>query len=85
MDILVLALSHGHSVQIMQRYYEEARKSMDRKKASEQVIATLMLPASTSILTDSVGFFSLILLPFPIIQSMAIVAATGILSIWVRQ
>jgi predicted RND superfamily exporter protein len=80
---LVLALSHGHSVQIMQRYYEEARKSMDRKKASEQVIATLMLPASTSILTDSVGFFSLILLPFPIIQSMAIVAATGILSIWV--
>jgi predicted RND superfamily exporter protein len=42
-----------------------------------------MLPASTSIVTDSVGFFSLILLPFPIIQSMAIVAATGILSIWV--
>jgi predicted RND superfamily exporter protein len=80
---LVLALSHGHSVQIMQRYYEEARKSMDRKKASEQVIATLMLPATTSILTDSVGFFSLILLPFPIIQSMAVVAATGILSIWV--
>ncbi len=80
---LVLALSHGHSVQIMQRYYEEARKSLDRKKASEQVIATLMLPASTSILTDSIGFFSLILLPFPIIQSMAIVAAAGILSIWV--
>jgi len=80
---LVLALSHGHSVQIMQRYYEEARKSLDRKKASEQVIATLMLPASTSILTDSLGFLSLMLLPFPIIWSMAIVAATGILSIWV--
>ena len=80
---LVLALSHGHSVQIMQRYYEEARKSLDRKKASEQVVATLMLPASTSILTDSIGFFSLILLPFPIIQSMAVVAAAGILSIWV--
>jgi len=80
---LVLALSHGHSVQIMQRYYEEARKYLDKKKACEQVIATLMLPASTSILTDSIGFLSLILLPFPIIQSMAIVAAAGILSIWV--
>lgn len=80
---LVLALSHGHSVQVMQRYYEEGRKCLDKKKASEQVIATLMLPASTSILTDSIGFLSLILLPFPIIQSMAIVAATGILSIWV--
>jgi len=80
---LVLALSHGHSVQIMQRYYEEGRKYLDKKKASEQVIATLMLPASTSILTDSIGFFSLILLPFPIIQSMAIVAAAGILSIWI--
>lgn len=80
---LVLALSHGHSVQIMQRYYEEARRTLDKKKTSERVISTLMLPASTSILTDSIGFLSLILLPFPIIQSMAVVAATGILSIWV--
>jgi len=80
---LVLALSHGHSVQVMQRYYEEAREHLDRKKASEHVIETLMVPASTAILTDSIGFFSLVLLPFPIIQSMAIVAATGILSIWV--
>ncbi|MCP4717809.1 MAG: MMPL family transporter, partial [Deltaproteobacteria bacterium] len=80
---LVLALSQGHSVQIMQRYYEEACIHRDSKKASEQVIATLMLPASTSILTDSIGFISLALLPFPIIQTMAIVAAAGILAIWV--
>jgi hypothetical protein len=80
---LVLALSQGHSVQIMRRYYEEGRKHMDAKKASEQVISTLLLPASTSILTDSIGFISLALLPFPIIQTMAIVAAAGILSIWI--
>jgi predicted RND superfamily exporter protein len=80
---LVLALSHGHSVQIMQRYYEEGRRSPDRRRACQQVIATLMLPATTAIVTDSIGFFSLVLLPFPIIQSMAVVAAAGILSIWI--
>jgi len=80
---LVLALSQGHSVQIMQRYYEEAREHRDAKTAAEHVIATLLLPASTAILTDSIGFISLALLPFPIIQTMAIVAAAGILSIWI--
>ena len=80
---LVLALSQGHSVQIMQRYYEEARDHLDAKTASQHVIATLLLPASTAILTDSIGFISLALLPFPIIQTMAIVAAAGILSIWI--
>lgn len=80
---LVLALSQGHSVQIMQRYYEEARDHLDAKTAAEHVIATLLLPASTAILTDSIGFISLALLPFPIIQTMAIVAAAGILSIWI--
>jgi len=80
---LVLALSQGHSVQIMQRYYEEGRIHRDPKKVSQQVISTLLLPASTSILTDSLGFISLALLPFPIIQTMAVVAAAGILSIWI--
>ncbi len=80
---LVLALSQGHSVQIMQRYYEEGLIHQNPGKAARQVIATLLLPASTSILTDSIGFVSLALLPFPIIQTMAIVAAAGILSIWI--
>ncbi len=80
---LVLALSQGHSVQIMQRYYEEGYKCRDPKKASMRVLSTLLLPASTSILTDSIGFVSLALLPFPIIQTMAVVAGAGILSIWI--
>jgi predicted RND superfamily exporter protein len=80
---LVLALSLGHSVQIMQRYYEEGHRHRDARTASRQVIATLLLPASTSIITDSIGFISLALLPFPIIQTMAVVAAAGILSIWI--
>lgn len=80
---LVLALSQGHSVQIMQRYYEEGRRHRDAREASRRVLSTLLLPASTAILTDSIGFVSLALLPFPIIQTMAIVAAAGILSIWI--
>ncbi|MDY6971256.1 MAG: MMPL family transporter [Thermodesulfobacteriota bacterium] len=78
---LVLALAHGHSVQMMSRYYEELRRIGDKKEACVSAVAGLFRPACTSIITDSAAFASLALLPFIIVRSMSVVAATGILSI----
>ena len=78
---LVLALAHGHSVQMMSRYYEELAVCDDKKEACIAAIAGLIRPACTSIVTDSAAFASLALLPFIIVRSMSVVAATGILSI----
>lgn len=80
---IILALSHGHSVQILARYFLEVDQSGDRVQAGENAIAGLLRPALASVTTDAAGFLTLALLPFPILKSMAVVASAGIAAIFV--
>lgn len=80
---IILALSHGHSVQILARYFLEVDQSGDRVQAGERAIAGLLRPALASVTTDAAGFLTLALLPFPILKSMAVVASAGIAAIFV--
>jgi predicted RND superfamily exporter protein len=80
---IILALSHGHSVQMLARYFLEVEQSGDRVRAGETAIAGLLRPAFASVTTDAAGFLTLALLPFPILQSMAVVASAGIAAIFV--
>jgi predicted RND superfamily exporter protein len=80
---IILALSHGHSVQVLARYFAEIDRLEDRAKAGEETITQLLPPALAACVTDAAGFLILALLPFPILQSMAIVAAGGIAAIFV--
>jgi predicted RND superfamily exporter protein len=80
---IILALSHGHSVQMLARYFLEVDQSEDRVKAGEAAIVGLLRPAFASVTTDAAGFLTLALLPFPILQSMAVVASAGIAAIFV--
>lgn len=80
---IILALSHGHSVQILARYFLEVEQLGDRVKAGEEAIANLLRPAFAAVTTDAAGFLTLALLPFPILQSMAVVASAGIAAIFV--
>jgi len=80
---IILALSHGHSVQMLARYFREAEQCGDRVRAGEEAIAGLLRPALASVTTDAAGFLLLALLPFPVLQSMAMVAGAGIAAIFV--
>lgn len=80
---IILALSHGHSVQMLARYFLEVDRSGDRVQAGEDAIAGLLRPALASVTTDAAGFLLLALLPFPVLQSMAAVASAGIAAIFV--
>ncbi len=80
---IILALSHGHSVQMLARYFLEVEQSGDRVQAGERAIAGLLRPALASVTTDAAGFLLLALLPFPILRSMAVVASAGIAAIFV--
>ena len=57
--MLLLAVGIGHSVQITRRFLLEAHLTKDINKAAEISIATTMVPATLSIVTDVVGFFTL--------------------------
>lgn len=78
---LVFALAISHSVQFVKRYYERAaRPRMTGERAARDTLQSLLLPASASLLTDGLGFLSLVLVPLGWIKSLAIVAGAGVVS-----
>ncbi len=79
---LIFSLCVSHSVQFIERYYEEIENSKDRKQISKNILNHLIGPASISIITDGIGFLSLIILPLKLIKSMAISASIGVFSIF---
>jgi len=76
---LIMSIETSHAVQIMKRYYEEFAKYGDREKAIEETVAGLFKPALAAIVTDSMGFASLLMLPFRVMRSMSFMATMGIL------
>ncbi len=80
---LLVALAHGHSVQILSRYYYEFAHGRNREEAAVESMIGLLKPMTTSIFADAVGLFVLILMPFKSIQSMALVGTAGIVAICV--
>jgi len=59
--MLLLAIGIGHSVQIMRRYMQElhAPRCDSPEQAAEVAIGYTIVPATLSIITDMVGFFTL--------------------------
>ncbi|MBI5179502.1 MAG: outer membrane lipoprotein-sorting protein [Nitrospinae bacterium] len=87
--ILILALSAGHAVQIMKRYYEEYHRIRHDHRVEPQVanrlavadsvtkVAPVMLAAGSIAAT---GFFSLVVFDIKTIQTFGIFTGSGILS-----
>jgi len=81
---LILAIGVSHSIQFIERYYEEIRDNpTDRKKAAENTLAALSNPVRASIFADGLGFFSLLIVPLTMIKTLAITAGAGVLSLYV--
>jgi len=79
---LILTLGISHSVQFIKRYYEDELRHLSSKEASQETLQSLLVPASTSLLTDGLGFLSLLIVPLAMIRSMALAAGAGVLSIF---
>lgn len=79
----VFSLGICHSVQFMKRYFHESQHAVSRSDAARNVFRALLVPASASLITDSIGFFSLLLIPLDLIKGLALTAGIGILSLFV--
>jgi len=79
---LVMALGVSHSVQFIKRYYDEVTRSSSREEISRQVLNSLLIPASISLLTDGAGFLTLLFIPFRLLQTMAMAASIGVFSLF---
>jgi hypothetical protein len=80
---LVFALGVCHSIQFLKRYVEETGLQKSAMSISAQVLASLLAPASISLITDGIGFLALLCIPIDIIRAMAAAAGIGVLSLFI--
>lgn len=87
--ILILAISAGHAVQVLKRYYEEYYRILDgsqltkREANSQAVVASLTKIATVMIAACGVaalGFYSLVVFELTSVRVFGILTGTGILS-----
>lgn len=75
---LVFAVGVSHSVQIINRFGTLIYLEMPRIEAAKLTFIRLSKPGFVALLSDGVGFFTLRVIDIPVIQELALVAATGI-------
>ncbi len=79
---LIFILAVSHSIQFVERYFEEAQMQTDKTQVALNTLTSLLSPIRASLFTDFLGFASLILIPIPAIHSIAVLGSIGVLSIW---
>jgi predicted RND superfamily exporter protein len=79
---LVLAIGVSHGIQITSFWlYEVADHGLDNFEASRATYRRLVIPGISAVLTNVVGFATILLVPIAIVQEMAINAMFGLVAI----
>ncbi len=79
--MLITARAVSHSVQFVERFYEEFDTRGDREEACIHSMAELLAPGTLAILTDAAGLAVLTVTSIPLIHDLGILAAFWALSI----
>ncbi len=75
---LVFAVGISHSVQITNHFAHATFHGLPRRLAARLTFIRLSKPGFVALLSDGVGFLTLYVIDIPVIQELALVAATGI-------
>lgn len=79
----VLSLGVSHSVQFIKLYYELVKEGGLRgEEAARESLSHLFVPALTGVITDGIGFLSLVLVPLAMIKNMAVTSGIGVLALF---
>ncbi len=78
---LIVAISVSHGIQMIKRYIEECECHSSGYDAALNSLSSLLVPGSVALITDALGFLTIILVPIGIIQDLALTASIGIFCI----
>jgi predicted RND superfamily exporter protein len=78
---VISARALSHSVQFVERYFEEYARTQDRKRAAVYTFSNLFEPGVLSKVTDASGVFLVFLTPIPLMQKLAVMGGFWVLSI----
>ena len=75
---LVFAIGVSHGVQMMRAYRAEAFSGKTNVEAARAGFRQLLIPGGVALLTDTLGFVTMMIIKIPVIQELAIVASLGV-------
>lgn len=75
---LVFAIGVSHSVQIFNGIVHEVATGVDTLAASRRAFRTLYLPGLTALISDGIGFATLMVIDIGVIQELAVTASVGV-------
>lgn len=79
---LVFAIGVSHGVQMVRSFRTECLAGHAPREAAERSLAGLLIPGSTALVTDLIGFLTILSISVPIIRELAITASLGVFSLF---
>ncbi len=78
---LVFAIGVSHGVQMVSAYGAEVYEGADKLTAARTSFRRLLVPGGIALLSDTIGFITIMLIKIRMIQEMAITASLGVAAI----
>lgn len=75
---LVFAIGASHGVQMVNRYLEECVVHSEGYDAALHALAGLMIPGAVALVTDLIGFLTILFIPIGVIRELAVTASLGV-------
>lgn len=75
---LVFAIGVSHGVQMINSVSKRVVEGANTKAAAQQAFRTLLIPGGVALLSDTVGFMTLLVIDIGIIRELAITASMGV-------
>jgi len=75
---LIFAIGVSHGVQMVSAYGSEVYDGSDSLTAARRTFRRLLVPSGIALLTDTIGFVTILLIRIRMIQEMAITASLGV-------
>jgi len=75
---LVFAIGVSHGVQKISLFRNEMLQGHDGPTAAKHAFMQLIVPGVVALLTDTVGFLTMLVIRIPVIQELAIIASLGV-------
>lgn len=79
---LVLTIGVSHGVQMVRSFRSNFLEGKSSTDAARESLAGLIVPGSTALITDLIGFITILAIPIPIIQELAITASIGVFTLF---
>lgn len=75
---LVFAIGVSHGVQIINAILGESVAGQDKLNAAKRSFRTLYVPGMTALVSDAIGFITMVLIPIQVIKDLGIAASVGV-------